>query len=395
MTTTTTTNNNAGGADAAATAAVASATNATAAAAAAAALPNNIPAAAAAAAADPPGLRFVFHPTMMQQPPNNNSSNKRTHAQAFSQSQFAQALNQAMNLQAAAAIPAVKAEPSDPETTPQNPAEASAFRQLQAMQFSDPREILQAYRKLLAQKGGTTPPSVDEVMVYLITQREEAEEAAKMDAARLASERSRKHDAEERRAELRRQLQDDMEQASVAEWRTDERMFVHSWLLEHAELRGVVEEQLRKQTCTNGTSSPLKLELIQLLQLEKKARQWYRATLPKAYFGGPVTDRLLRASSSDENDRLLEQVRREIQTLHTGLYELEHQVGGVPVIFRDAHDDAEESNDDDEVRVMFTTTNNNGRAADPAGAEEETSEPSLPNPNQAPAAAAPEIVDIT
>jgi len=371
---------------------------------------------------------------MQQRPNNSNNGNyKRNHAQAFSQSQLAQALNHAMNLPphqyphqqplmfvsadtlnsagssstsssrishsppeqaAAAAVPSVKPEPSDPETTPQNPAEASAFRELLAMQFQDRREILQAYRKLLAQKGGTTPPSVDEVMMYLITQREEAEEAAKMDAARLASERSRKHDAEERRAELRRQLQNDMERATVAKWRTDERMFVHSWLLENAELCRVVEEQLQlwKQTNSNANAaatSPLKLELIQLLQLEKKARQWYRATLPKAYFGGPVTDRLLRASF---DDRLLEQVRREIQTLHTGLYELEHQVGGVPVIFRDAHDDAAENNDDDEVLVVKTT--NNGRAADPAGAEEETNEPSLPNPNQAPAAA-PDIVDIT
>jgi hypothetical protein len=82
----------------------------------------------------------------------------------------------------------IKAEgPQDYDVTPRDPDERMALGQLQQMGFSDNREMLASYRQLREKNNGKAP-DVNDVMLDLIHQREESEEARKMDGARMLSE---------------------------------------------------------------------------------------------------------------------------------------------------------------------------------------------------------------
>ena len=239
----------------------------------------------------------------------------------------------------------VKAEGQggDPDTTPQNDSERNALGQLQQMGFNDNREILMSYRRLLENNSNNSPPLVDEVMFDIVTQREEQDLARRMDEARKLSEASRKEDAKRRRQELERELQVQMENSSIAEWLTNKKMFTESWLL-----KGEAKTMFGKMIGTETTT--LKVKLIELLKLENKALKWYGRTLPRAYFQRKVKNRLLPKKTAET---LLTQIQSEIATLEIVMFQLREQTGGVPKVFRDAHDEARA--DDDEVILVDTS----------------------------------------
>ena len=239
----------------------------------------------------------------------------------------------------------------DPETTPQNTHEATALHQLRYMGFqdSDTREILTAYRKLRDERG--SPPNPDQILMYVVEQRDHLEEerllAADMDRARLESERSR-DDAAQRRAEIQQERERQLENASLESWMSD--AFVHSWIL-HSD--PTWRDRTVKLWIREGSPTPLKRKLLKLLQLERNARKWYQEKLAGAYFVHVVLGRLRKANQSPAS--MLAQLEREVHILERGMYELERQVGGVPIIFRDAldaHPSVDENQDDEVVLVI-------------------------------------------
>lgn len=235
----------------------------------------------------------------------------------------------------------------DPDRTPQTGEERNIMGQLQQMSFTDPSEMLASIRRMVQRLR--RPPTADEAMLDIITQREESAEAVKMDEARLLSEQTRKTDAANRRAQIQRELQGRMETCSVMEWLQAEKMFPKSWLLRHGATLDTVKRRI------GPSRTALKCKFLDLLKLERDSLKWYRE-MPQSYFRHVVAHRLIGAPSSS----MLRQVEHEIETLNRVMYIMSEQVGGVPKVFRDAHDAAVElnvnrqgDNDDDDVEVII------------------------------------------
>lgn len=278
------------------------------------------------------------------------------------------------------------------DTTPQTPHEEYIVKTMRdEMNFQDSQEILFSYRKLVRKqqdsaslkstKPGpqtstlvTSKPTVDEVMMEIINQREEADEAKKMDQARVLSELSRKEEAKRRRDIIQEEFQKSMElctDITALMDPNDKRLFSSSWILQDPILNQKCQLYIIKNTpptsspSDDGTTTvaPLKLQFLELLQLEKNSGKWYGQILPKSYFQHFVIERLKKtmtttATTPQKSNRtrkyndddidstaimmiqenLLKQIRSEITTLQTNIYDLSKQVGGVPKIFRDAHD---------------------------------------------------------
>lgn len=199
------------------------------------------------------------------------------------------------------------------ETHPRTPQEESVTGQLVQMGFTNRREILTRYRAMSSGDPTSPPPSVDEVMLALVTAREEAEEARKMDEARLQSERTRKQEAAALRAANERRFQERLEEASLHELPSNPDFFPRSWIL------AKVLQTL--QQAGIGNFGRGKQKLLRLLKLEKRARQWYGKDLPKAYFVVEVCDRIKNCNHLSESamGRILE---KESDSLERGMYTL-------------------------------------------------------------------------
>jgi hypothetical protein len=240
---------------------------------------------------------------------------------------------------------------------PRNPMEMNLLVQLTQIGFSNRREILENIRSLMAD-GGTSnsdsdgflshqqqPPSVDTVMVAMITQREEAEEARKMDEARLQSEQARKEDARRRRSLIHNNAEETLKTASMDDWRGRQDMFPDSWILNENACYALLASLLIHN---DNDILQLKGKLMALLKLEKKAKQWYGQVLPRGYFARCVTTRLMQATTGDvmiKNDTMAGKsmattLRNEVDALQVAMFQLSEQQGGVPRIFLEAHDDS-------------------------------------------------------
>jgi hypothetical protein len=182
-------------------------------------------------------------------------------------------------------------------------------------------------------------------MFDIISQREEAEEARKMDEARKLSEQVRKEEARRRREIIEQELSERIRQGGPSEWLSDEKMFPNSWIL-----RGGAKVPLGRML---QDSAPLKNKLIELLQLENKALRWYKPSLPRRYFAIKVTERLVAKKTSTD---MLAQLRFEVDTLQKQLYTLSEQEGGVPRAFREAHDEAPSDGTDIQVLQVNPST---------------------------------------
>jgi hypothetical protein len=139
---------------------------------------------------------------------------------------------------------------------------------------------------------------------------------------------ARKNDAKRRRQEIARQVKIEIENATVDDWISNEKMFPNSWLL-----TGKAKTTIAKLVCDQKT--PVKLKLIELLDLEKDSFKFYEV-LPRAYFRNKVTERILPMKSANSMQK---QLQFEIDKLRSALFQLAEQVGGVPKVFRDAHDE--------------------------------------------------------
>jgi hypothetical protein len=225
------------------------------------------------------------------------------------------------------------------DRVPQNVHEVNAVKALQQMSFTDPKEILASFRKLQRMNSENSPPSIDDVMLDMITAREEAEEARKMDAARLLSEQTRKEESKRRRDGLEREFRTSLECCANVQWLMnpqDTRLYQASWVLKDATIYATLQKRITSQITI------LKMELLKLLKFEKNAQKWYGSVLPQSYFRYVVNERLIQAIVLDDDDgdgpHLSLQIQKENQILQTGMYDLSEQMGGVPKLFRDAHD---------------------------------------------------------
>jgi hypothetical protein len=227
----------------------------------------------------------------------------------------------------------------DDSLRPQNAIEASILAELQAFGFTDAREVLEGIRRLTAKNASNAAPSVDDVMVDLVTQREDLEHARQVDEARLASEALRKEEAKRRRASIAAELKVRRLEAPLREWLND--FFCHSWILSTHHAYDVIDKCMilassnsnnnsssnssgggEQATTTTATAATTEFRdaLFELLDTEKNSRQWYGKHLPRAYFTVLVCKRLVDAGENAES--LTKQLLAESETLKRELFTL-------------------------------------------------------------------------
>lgn len=223
---------------------------------------------------------------------------------------------------------------------PLNPQESMMLSQLVQMGFRDRDEVVRGIRQ-------SNKNSADAIMMWLIQEKENADEASKMDEARKRSEELRAENAIKKK-------QAEQERLDAANTRESlQLIFTTSWVLKH-----LSQELLNKIV---GVKK-LKESLLRLLKIEKMAIKWYKSQLPSCYFKD------LCRRIHNEND-LVVWFQKECDALEAGLYMLEEQQGGVPKLFLRAtaahpedEEDAEtgkageekksDDDDDDEIEVI-------------------------------------------
>ena len=244
---------------------------------------------------------------------------------------------------------------------PQTILESTLMSSLMNMGFTDRSEILSSIRRLRNDATtSTTNLTSDVVMLDIISQREEAEEARKMDEARLLSEQSRKEEARRLRQRNAELLTERQRGASWKEWLEKDDMFPNSWLLRLSNVQTALESIWR-----DGDNLQVKHKFVELIQLEKNARKWYKNDLPRSYFVNVLAAKLLAykgASAAVWKQTLDVELRR----LEHQMYTLSEQQGGVPRMFLDAHDAAttdktncnggNDDNDDDDIVILVTSS---------------------------------------
>ena len=219
----------------------------------------------------------------------------------------------------------------DTSEPPLNFQDRHVMDSLRQMGFQDETEIMQAVRS----NAGSGP---DDCMLWIINQREEQEEAKKMDAARARSEELRQEATVARiKGAKERYEKSDMEELST-------KLFSSSIVLKHAP-DGLL---ILKQTHANV--------LYKFLQLEQNLVKWYKE-VPWCY----LVDLAQRWKDTQPCAADLEST---ITELEQSIYSLEKQRGGIPVIFVDKQRDAERqgkpigptcrkaSDDDDDVILV-------------------------------------------
>ena len=164
------------------------------------------------------------------------------------------------------------------------------------------------------------PPAADDVMMALVLAREEANEARKMDEARLQSERTRKQEAAALRAANERRFTERLEEASLHSLLNDSDFFPRSWILSK------VLETLEQSGIGNFGRG--KRKLLHLLKLEKRSRQWYGKDLPKAYFIVEVCDRIKNCNHLSES-AMCKILEKESVSLERAMYTLKGKVAEI------------------------------------------------------------------
>jgi hypothetical protein len=198
---------------------------------------------------------------------------------------------------------------------------------------------------------------VEEAMMWIVAQREESDEARKMDLARIRSEQHDQSEEERRRKHVDKRLEEaSLEDIVGVEGSSDDgghskhsrsKFFHFSILLRSPMVRSI----FLSMSCSEA-----KKELIRLLKLEQKACQWYGSVLPWAYFTYVAAGRIESWAedvadskpSSDPSDVSAQDVtaliRNEACTLERALFVLSEQhdngLQNVPKIFIEAREDA-------------------------------------------------------
>jgi hypothetical protein len=210
---------------------------------------------------------------------------------------------------------------SDRSHIPQNATEIRLLAELRQMGFTDTAEILNGIRD-------SEKETADEVMLFLVTQREEAEEARREDEVRLLSE-EQKH---EQSAQKERKLEERL--AAVSTGQELSEIFPDSWILDY-----LTDDQGGKLKLVESVIlEKRRAEFLDFLKMEKKSQQWYKH-LPCHYFKS-ICDRL-----KSDGQGSIEWLPLECNNLRDGLYLLSNQTNGIPKLFVDAQPQDHESGD--------------------------------------------------
>ena len=212
---------------------------------------------------------------------------------------------------------------TDPHSTPQSPTESILLQQLLQMGFQK-QEILDGIRQ--CQSTNSATPSADDVMLHLISQREEAEEARKEDEVRLLSEDQKQEESRRREGNQRE---------SLSRATTDEDLraiFPESWVLTIMLAKPNTSTDSKSVSTILGSGS--KDDFLEFLKLEEKSRKWYGWILPSEYFR-KVGKRLKGVGDKKQAFSWMTYLSSEREKLRCGLYELKEQLKGQPKIFLD------------------------------------------------------------
>mmetsp|Transcript_29990 Transcript_29990/g.45471 ORF Transcript_29990/g.45471 Transcript_29990/m.45471 type:complete len:457 (+) Transcript_29990:68-1438(+) len=197
-----------------------------------------------------------------------------------------------------------------PSSTISTPQQAFLTQSLQAMGF-EIREIEQAIIAKQQEQCGNV--SVDDCMMWIVWQREQHDEAQKMDQVRAVSEFSQNETNQKQKQETVRRQLDTNVTTNIQQWTKD--FFPSSIVLSAA------AEALTKIYNTN------RKVLVEFCNLEQKIISWYR-TVPWCYLTELAQQ--WRTTSSVE----VEQLRDEINKLQTSIYTLSEQTpSGIPKLF--------------------------------------------------------------
>ena len=229
---------------------------------------------------------------------------------------------------------------------PRDLRESNMLAILRDMGFTCTREILTALRAVAANReevcvvysengvdrGWSVEEHVDAAMMWIVTQREEAAEASKLDEARISSEQANLAMEQSRNQEMARVLENadlvDLIGPSHDDIEIKSKYFPCSTLLRNLSVKKCF---LKIISSWDG-----KEEVIRLLSLEKKARKWYGTVLPFSYFEYTLRPRIEGWAGANAA-QMCQKLRHESDQLEKAMYNLCEQVeggvGSVPKLF--------------------------------------------------------------
>jgi hypothetical protein len=228
---------------------------------------------------------------------------------------------------------------------PRDCREMTMVASLRGMGFTCTREILTALRVVASNREeiygvgdeGDVNEQVEAAMMWIVTQREEVAEAAILDAARVSSEQYSLDIEQSRNQEMTRELENAdvvhlLGRNNTVGIDVKSMYYPCSILLRDKRVNGMFLETI----VSTNTSNRGKVEVIRLLNLEKKARKWYGTVLPFAYFEHVLRPRIVSHVGGNSVTMLSD----ESDILERAMFNLSEQSGMVPKVFLHAQRDA-------------------------------------------------------
>ena len=177
---------------------------------------------------------------------------------------------------ATSAVP--DAVPSSNTLQTSDQREIDKVNSLLAMGFTNKRENLEALRLIQSRRsvgGGCMGYSehVEAAMMWLVSQREDVDNALLMDQARIESERAEEVASKKRQAEKANELRNSSPLDLLGTKSVQSKFFPSSFLLANNHVR-----QIFSSILSDGTSESRE-QVLNILGLEKKARQWCVSSL--------------------------------------------------------------------------------------------------------------------
>ncbi len=241
---------------------------------------------------------------------------------------------------------------------PRDFRESNMVAILRNMGFTSTQEILTALRAVAANRdevcwmyaangvdpGWSVEEHVDAAMMWIVTQREEASEASKLDEARVSSEQANLAMEQSRNQEMASVLDnaDSVDLIGLVQDDVDikSKYFPCSTLLRNRSVKKCFLKIINSKSHINSSG---KKEVIRLLNLEKKARKWYGTVLPFSYFEYILRHRIESWAGANAA-QMCQKLSHESDVLEKALYTLSEQqeggVGSVPKLFLTARRDA-------------------------------------------------------
>mmetsp|Transcript_6230 Transcript_6230/g.11941 ORF Transcript_6230/g.11941 Transcript_6230/m.11941 type:complete len:539 (-) Transcript_6230:225-1841(-) len=247
---------------------------------------------------------------------------------------------------------------------PNSVRESNMVANLREMGFTDTHEILTALRAVASDReeiiivsapfgmgtAWSAQEQVDAAMMWIVTQREEAAEAQKLDDARISSELDDAATEQSRKQGMERDLNNADLVDLLGSVNEDDSIEIRSSYFPSS----VLLRNRLVNTVFRAIASGTRLgkeQVVRLLSLEKKGRKWYGTVLPFSYFKYVLCPRL--GSWADELQKnktpsttLCQKLSCESDDLERAMYNLSEQeeggVGSVPKVFLAAQRDASE-----------------------------------------------------